>query len=246
MANRSRLLVILGTVVLVLSACGPTPSPTASVGASPSASVGVPSAESSTPPASEGALPSVPEIDLDAAAQALADVDSYRLQVQIEGRGAATVAATVVREPELAQDIEITNSQGTQHIILIGDQAWVDATGTGTFLPVPASAVQALTSAFDPVLLAGGFSQPGVLSGLETVGAEDKNGVPTTHYHLDGSSPMGQAASIPPDGVFDVWVAQEGYLVSLTATGVDPNTPRVQMDVTNINDPANVVEAPTT
>jgi hypothetical protein len=233
------------TLVLILVACGGAASPSAS-GASPSAGAASPSAtaaaEPSQPEQSEPP-PSVPGLDLDAAAEALAGVDSYRLRISIQGAVSTTVQAVIVRNPEAAQDITIENAQGTQHIVVIGDEAWVDA-GNGTFAPVPAQAAAALTNAFDPVLLAGQVNQPGFLSAVQTVGTEDKNGVSTTHYRLDADSPGAQLASLPPGAAMDFWVAEDGYLVSLTATGIDPSLESMSIDVTNINDPANVVERP--
>jgi hypothetical protein len=245
MTIRLRLATMLAGVVLVLAACGGTasPSPSATASASSPASA-QPSVEpSAAPSASEGALPSIPDIDLDAAAQALENVDSYRLRMAVEGANAATIEATVVRRPEVAQDVVITTGGTSQHLIIVGDEAWIDP-GAGTFVSVPLTTVQGMTRLFDPVLLASGLNQPGVIGGLDLIGPEEKNGVPTTHYHLDGQSPVGQLASLPPDAVFDVWIAQEGYMVSMVASGIDPTTPSVSMDISNINDPANVVEAP--
>jgi hypothetical protein len=240
-----RLATVLAGLVFILAACGggASPSPSAPASASPPASPSAAPSVEPSPSASEGALPSLPPVDLGAAAEALENVDSYRLRMAIEGATTATVEATVVRQPEVAQDITVTNAQGTQHLVLVGDQAWADVGGTGQFTQLPAAAASSLIQAYDPILLVGSINQPGLVQALTEVGRETKNGVETTHYHLDGSSAAGQFASMPPEAVFDVWVADDGYLVSMNATGVGAQS--VQMDITNINDPANVVEAPT-
>ncbi len=241
-----RLAAVLAGLVLILAACGggASPSPSAPASASPPASPSAAPSVEPSPSASEGALPSVPDIDLDAAAQALENVDSYRLRMAIEGANAATIEATIIRRPELAQDVVITTGESSQHLVIVGDQAWIDP-GNGTLVPVPLSTVQGMATLFDPVVLASGLNQPGVIEALDEVGTEEKNGVPTTHYHLDGQSPTGQLASLPPGSTFDVWIAEDGYMVSMVAVGIDATTPSVSMDVSNINDPANVVEAPT-
>jgi hypothetical protein len=48
---------------------------------------------------------------------------------------------------------------------------------------------------------------------------------------------------MPPGSSIEIWIAEDGgYLVSLSATGLSESD--FQMDVTNVNDPANVVERP--
>jgi hypothetical protein len=231
-------------IAFVLAACGATASPTPS--ASTPTSSAAPSSAASQPtasgPSDSGPVASAPAIDLEGAAAALEDIDSYKLTISIEGTTATTVEAVIVREPELAQHITSTAGTVTTEIIVIGDQAWVGT--AGIFQSVPVATVGSLASAFDPALMLGQVTQPGMEQALQAVGEEERNGVQTTHYRIDENSPGSGLMSFPPGGVFDLWVAEEGYLVAMEATGLSDAMTSLKMDVTDINSPTNVVEAP--
>ena len=85
---------------------------------------------------------------------------------------------------------------------------------------------------------------------MAAVGQEEKNGVATTHYHVTGADSPGVAEGLGPDGVMDLWVADDGgYVVSMVVDGViDVNgtdTPMSwAMDISRINDETIAIEAP--
>ena len=178
-------------------------------------------------------IPDLPDIDLGDLG-ALEGIDSYRMTVTVEGE--VQYAATVVREPVEASDV----TMGDVRIIVIGDEAWLDA-GTGTFQSVPVATVGGMTNAFSPIMLFGAVGQMGALQGVNDLGVESKNGVQARHFRVDSSTPI-VGPSIPSDAVIDIWVAEEGYLVSYAASGLGGGD--MSLDLTNINDPSNTVEAP--
>jgi hypothetical protein len=233
-------------VMLLIAACGGAASP------SPAAT-GTPVAPASQPPASEPAseppteeptagASGSPDIDLGGAAEALENIDSYRIEMVIEGDAPATFSAVIVREPEPAQEITIESAGNRQRIIVIGGEAWMDA-GTGEYTAVPAEIAGGLASAFDPVALASGLNQETPPGALVEVGVEDRNGVQATHYRLDPSAPG--LESIPPGAEMDIWIAEDGgYLVGLEATGLADSVTALTMNISDVNSPQNVVQAP--
>jgi hypothetical protein len=240
----SRLAALVAVLALLLAACGGTASPAApsssDAGPSSSASATESGGPSGQPPASSLALP---EIDLDAAAAALANVDSYRIALTIEGASSTTISGTVIRDPAPGHDLTITTGSASQHVIIVDDAAYV-AQGSGPFTQLPAAAVEAMTRQYDLALLIAGFNRPDLAGAMETIGTESRNGVETTHHHIDGSTPAGQAAGVPPTGSLDIWIASDGYVVSMVATDMSPQAKRLQFDISNVNDPSNTVEAP--
>ena len=219
---------------LTLAACGGgttvTPTPTATEGG---AATPAPTTEGATAaPTTVGAIPS---FDLSGVATSLEGVDSYR--VKIVARGETQYEAVVITRPVLSRDV--TLSGGTR-VVIIGDEAWV---GTADALqPAPPEMATPMLAAFDPVLLVGAFSSPGAMNGATEVGAEEKNGVQAKHYSIASDSMVGAIASMPPGSSIEMWVADRGYLVSLTIGGAGEGS--FTMDVTDVNDPANVVERP--
>jgi hypothetical protein len=222
----------LTLAVVALSACGgstATTTPGAPVDESPGTSVA----------GSPGALPSlpiaIPSFDMSGLIQNLDGVDSYR--ISITNNGETQYSAVVVTKPVLSKDVTIDE----QRIVSIGDEVWM---GEGdNLVPTSSQLATAMLSAFDPIMLIGAFAQPGALGGAEDLGTEEKNGVQAHHYRIDGDSFMGGFMSFPPGAGFDMWIADEGYLVSLAMVGITPGEELV-IDVTNVNDPANVVERP--
>jgi hypothetical protein len=92
-------------------------------------------------------------------------------------------------------------------------------------------------------MMAGAFAQPGAWSGANDQGVEEKNGVQARHFRIENGSFVGTLASMPPGASIDAWVAEDGgYLVSLAVVGEASDG--FTIDVTNVNDPANVVKRP--
>ena len=263
--NRVRvhaLALVMGVTALV-AACGgsaATKAPaaaTTSGGTPPSAAVSQPSAAPSVAPASvapvaasAAPLPSVG--DLSNSASALSSVNSYTVSITTTGGsnpGSETIV--VVRKPALAESITATTAGKTTRIVVVGSAVWIDE-GTGTFTKtaMPAAALSAMTSAFDPGTFVHRANSSVALSALQTVGVETKNGVPALHLRADHSTavPAGQP-TIAPGATIDLWVATDGnYLVALEMNGLvsstSTNPSSVMLEVTNINDPSLSVSAP--
>jgi hypothetical protein len=236
----------LGTAFLTVAlvACGgsASPSPSGAASSGPSASAPASSAPSASPAASSAAsaepssaASALPSIDVGGSLGALEGIDSYRISIT---SGPGTYEATVIVRPEPARAITVTSGGSTTRIVIIGQQAWLD-TGGGTYSEVPAAMTTAFTSMFDPLLLLG--SADSYAGGWTSVGEEEKNGVQARHLHVDGTT-LGGIAGFPAGASVDVWVATDGgYLVAWETSGFPAET---TIDISNVNDPANVVEAP--
>jgi hypothetical protein len=216
---------------------------TASAGASTVIPVAAPSAALSVAP-----LPSVG--DVSNAATALSNVSSYKVSITTTGgTNPGTESMVVVRKPAFAESLTATSAGKTTRIVAVGSEVWIDE-GTGTFTkePIPASALTAMTSAFDPGTFLQRARASAPLSALQTIGVETKNGVQAVHLRGDHSTavPAGEP-SIPPGAIIDLWVASDGsYLVALEMNGLASATgpTGVKLEITNINDPSLSVSAP--
>ncbi|KRT62531.1 MAG: hypothetical protein XU10_C0025G0004 [Chloroflexi bacterium CSP1-4] len=257
----------LGLVLsLVLAACGgasatPTPTPTPTPAPTPTATpTPEPTPEPTPAPTSTQGTGGT---GLSGAAAALENLTSYRFAISISGDiGVAGIPTdtglamegTVVLKPERAVQFSITGMTGETAItyILVADGAYVDF-GTGTFIQVPADEANAesLFETFQPQNLFGQDFGALIDSSVAT-SEEEKNGVASTHYHADKDSPGGAAlvATYGQDAVFDAWIAKEGgYLVSVHLVGgrlkAGVAVPfEIGFDISHLDDPANVVEAP--
>lgn len=222
----------LTIAALALAACGgatttATPTPIAAATPAPGAT------EAPTPvPPIDGVIPS---FDLSGLVENLDGVDSYR--VTITAGGEVKYAATVVTKPVLSRDV--TLGDGTR-VVVIGDEAWVG--DADSLQPAPPELATPMLTAFDPILLMGAFTAPGAMTGATEVGTEEKNGVQARHFTVAGDSMLGAMASLPPGSSIEMWIADQGYLVSMSIGGTGEGS--FNMDVTNVNDSANVVERP--
>jgi hypothetical protein len=237
---------LLATGLLVAACSGSTSSASpGSTGAPPSASAPAPT-EAPSPAASASsageasAAPSIgafPSFDVSSILGGLAKVDSYHMTITVDGE--QVYDAVVVTKPVAARSM--TLSGGTK-IVIVGDKAWLSQDGT-TFQSVPQAMVNPMVGAFDPALMMGAFGGVGWAQSSTDQGEEQKNGVSAHHYHIDASSPIATFTSFPPDGTIDVWIANDGYLVAVETKGFTGDKD-VQIEVANVNDPANKVEAP--
>jgi hypothetical protein len=255
-------LLVLGITVL-LAACGSSSATTApaaaAASAGASASAGVPSQPSTAPsvPATSAApsaasssapLPSVG--DLSNSASALSNVSSYKVSITTTGgTNPGTETIVVVRKPALAESMTAITGGKTTRIVVVGAAVWIDE-GTGTFVKnaIPASALAAMTSAFDPGTFLARANKSMPLSALQTIGVETKNGVQAIHVRADHSTAVSAGQpTIPPGGTVDLWVATDGnFLVALEVNGMATagGPTSVKLEVTNINDPSLSVSAP--
>jgi hypothetical protein len=133
----------------------------------------------------------------------------------------------------------VSLEDGTR-VVVIGDEAWA---GDGDALEsVPAAMVNPMLAAFDPSFMVAAFTAPGALVGAAEQGVEAKNGVQARHFRIAADSGIGAMASMPPGSTIDLWIHTElGILVALDVQGMEEG---FRMDVTNVNDPTNVVNRP--
>jgi hypothetical protein len=248
-AHRGVAVLFLVSAVMV-AACGGS---TASSGPSGAAASDVPVA-SDAPAATETAaspsadagssvttLPSIgaiPSFDVSDLIDNLANVDSYRVAISVDG--VEQFSGTVVTKPKLAR--KITLSDGTT-LIIIGDETWMSQDGQ-TFVKTPGDFVNAMIAGLDPSILVAAFSGPGWAESALSVGHEQKNGVDATHYRIDSSTLFGGFTGVPDGASVDLWISDDGILVAWESTGFGGPGENVSLQVTNIDDPSNKVEAP--
>ncbi|HEU0234887.1 MAG TPA: hypothetical protein VFR14_00455 [Candidatus Limnocylindrales bacterium] len=253
-----RLLALVAALMLVVAACGgsASPSPTDAASVEPTAAPTASPTEEPTDSADPG-----DETDLTGAAEALAGLTSYQIDINVagvvptaSGASGVTMSAIVDREND-AVDFTMSGFEGLTtgeeglRVILIGNDAWLDL-GTGTFIAQPggAGSFEGMVDSLAPASLLTSVPED-ALSGPLVVGQEDKNGVATTHYRLDSSVP-GFADSLGPDGEADIWIAVDGgYLVSMSMSGVtEVDGEQVELvlsfDVSRINDPTIDIQPP--
>jgi hypothetical protein len=202
----------------------------------------------------------------------LKDLDSYRTTIRIAGmtgfsagtepESEVSVEMVAVRVPELAMRLTISGLGGGETAsaeltyIVIGDRAWMEIGGTA--MEMQGDAADGLLDMID------GLSPETLYStsisdwtgGLERVGEETKNGVTAIHCRAsrETAAALGQAlgGATTAEWSMDVWVARDGgYLVSAVqkgeiGTGSTTRSYLVQIDVNDVNSPANRVETPDT
>ena len=152
--------------------------------------------------------------------------------------GKEQYSGTVVTKPVLSRDLLIN---GTTHVVVIGDEAWVGESGQ-PLKPVPAAMASGIFAAFDPTLLVGAFSGPQWASSAANKGTETKNGVNATHYRIDSSTLAAGFSGLPSGATIDSWISDEGFLVALEATGFPGGDMSIQGS--GVDDPATKVERP--
>jgi hypothetical protein len=203
--------------------------------------------------------PSGATSDLLDAANALADLRSYRVAVATRGLVEATPAtATVTMTSTLLQGAEPAAkfsmagvdgfADGRLDAIVIGDEAWLKE-GSGHWKKSPGGAgdFDAAFTTLSPIDLVDGFDE--LSPALQQVGSERRNGRATVHYHADSGAPAAAAAGLTAGSV-DAWLATNGgFLVALAIDGTwdTDGTPApvvLRIDVTHVDDPANKVTRP--
>jgi len=198
-------------------------------------------------------------IDLIAAADALADLDSYRVSVVSRGLvpastadGEVTMTSTLIQGADPAAAFTMTGVDGLDggrlQAIVIGEEAWLRS-GSGSWLRSPGGAADfdAAFTTLSPIGLVSGFE--GLALAINRVGEERKNGEPATHYVSADGDEAAAAAGLT-HGITNLWLAVDGgYLLGLAIEGTwdldgTPTPIRLTINVTNVNDPANRVAPP--
>jgi hypothetical protein len=248
-------LVLIAVLALVAGACG---SSTASTNPSPS------NGQTSGPTDTGGPAASADQggTSLSGAAANLADVASYKFKMTLAGSSfdalltafgdtsadnvPFSISGTIVNSPEAATDAKST----IRHIIEIGGYDYMEQ-DDGSYVQTQISGA-GLISGFTPQALYSGAIDASADTGYSLVGTETKNTVQADHYQAS-SAYLAQYGSIL--GVAnatwsaDAWIAKDGgYPVSIAivAKAADGTVAyEMSFDLTNVNDAANKVAAPT-
>jgi hypothetical protein len=233
---------------LAVAACGggtATTKPDTVASGAPAASAATTAAPPESAAPSSGAVASlpiaIPSFDLSTIGGAIPGVDSYRVAFTSDGK--KQYESVVVTKPEVAKHVTTFKGDGTPdtEFIVIGKEAWT-SDGSGGWTPVPGQLAQAMLAAFDPAILFGAYANANWVNGAADKGTEERNGIQAHHFSIDPTMAIGAAAGLPADASIDLWVADAGYLVALEIAA--DGTTKLGIDVSNVNDPANVVTAP--
>ena len=254
------LFLLLAVLAIALSACSSSATTAAPAGSSGPATTSGPVATSQ--PGATGVAGS--GSGLSGAASAFSNISSYKFSMTLAGGtfgsllsglgGAAgtgnaplTMSGTVILKPQKAADITMAG----MHIIEVGGNDYLDMGGSGSFIKTPATGTS-MADSLSPTTMFSGAIDTSTASGYTKVGSETKNGVACDHYQASAAALAQYGSTLGVTGATwsaDVWVAQDGgYPVSLdiVATANDNSVAyEMKFDITNVNDPANTVTAPT-
>jgi hypothetical protein len=157
-----------------------------------------------------------------------------------------TISGTMVVSPESAADVKLASV----HMIEVGGYDYMEQ-DDGSYVQTQVTG-SGLISSFDPAVLYADAIDASADNGYSLVGTETKNAVGADHYQASAAY-LAQYGSIL--GVAnatwsaDVWLARDGgYPVSIAilAKAADGTVVyEMSFDLTNIDDPANTVTAPT-
>jgi hypothetical protein len=250
-----RLLLVLATLALATAACSSSTGTTAPGGGG--------NATPNAPAATDQPGGNGGGSGLGSATGAFANMSSYKFKMTLaggtfgsmlsmlggagaSGSGALTVSGTVVTKPDVASDIEMSGF----HIIEIGGFDYIDL-GMGGYTKSAATG-SSMADGFSPEKMFSSAISASSADGYTKVGSESKNGVDTDHYQASTAALAQYGSVLGVAGATwssDVWIAKDGgYPVSMAmiATATDKSVAyEILFDLTNVNDPANKVTAPT-
>ncbi len=204
--------------------------------------------------------PSGPDESLVGAADALADLKSYRVTVSTRGivpattpNGTVAMTSTLVQGDEPAARFAMTGADGFTggrlEAIVIGDVAWFKEGSAGwRKSPGGAADFDAAFTTMSPAELLSEFEALSPL--LASAGTERRNGIRSEHIHGDATNLAASDAGLT-SGTIDLWRATNGgYLVAFALDGSwvgDDGTSRrtiLRIDVSRVNDAANRISPP--
>ena len=263
-ARRAQLLLIaVTTVTLAVAACDymvavPTVRPSRAV--TTPEPLPTPEPEESDEAPTLRPDPSTPTAsDLVDAANALADLDSYRVAVVTRGlvptfspSAPAAMTSTLIQGEDPAADFTMTGvggfPDGRLRAIVIGDKAWLRE-GGGEWRTSPGGAAEfdAAFTSMSPVELLTEFE--GLSPALRRAGTGQRNGIKVIRYHTDSDDAVAATAGLSAGNV-DVWMASRGgYVVGASIAGTwdldgEPTDVELTIEVTRVNDRSNIVTPP--
>jgi hypothetical protein len=204
--------------------------------------------------------PSGADESLVGAADALADLKSYRVSVSTRGivpattpNGTVAMTSTLLQGEEPAARFAMTGADGFTggrlEAIVIGDVAWFKEGSAGwRKSPGGAADFDAAFTTMSPAELLSEFEALSPL--LAAAGTERRNGIRSEHLHGDATNLAATDAGLT-SGTIDLWRATSGgYLVAFDLDGSwvgDDGTSRrtiLRIDVSRVNDAANRISPP--
>ena len=235
------------TLALALVACGgSSPSPTADGGASAPASAPESMAESEA----ASAAPSSAAFDPGAAASGVSALSSYQLDISVtSGSDETAMSILATTTPTAATHYTMGGSDSLEIISIEGDGAWIKQGDTWVEPPGGVDLYLSAFSFFAPDRIVSTYRLGLFAAQFQDQGSEEHNGIASRHLHLDAADVSGPSAEgFPEDGMFDLWVAEDGgYLVGLAFSGTDTETgeyTEMSVEVSRVNDPSISVEPP--
>lgn len=265
------LLIVTAVAAFALSACSgsnSTPTPTAS----PTPTIAA--TEQPTQPAAT-ATPTSSICDLGAADDALAALSSYKFEMTLGAAADAALAnlpinqadsyvlkGTIVNTPDPGADITIAKF----HVIEVGGVDYFDTDGNGSFTQIGGAAPTdssspaasqtpqgSLADQFSPETIFAAALGSTNLGAFSDAGPETKEGVAAERCSGDPTAlqALGAVLGISADAAWasDVWIANAGgYPVAMTLVATNKDTTvaySFDFTLSNVNDPANKIVAPT-
>lgn len=198
-------------------------------------------------PASQGGTGGV-----SGAVSALSNVTSYKFSMTMKGGSFGDlfdkpVSGTVVMTPTPAVEITYSAMGMDMKVMQVGDKVYTNVLGTWTLSDKDSD--KSMIDTMSPAKMFGSYFDSSVAAGYKAAGEEQKNGVATIHYVGDASMMSEYGSMLGVTGgtwSAEVWIAKTGgYPVSTKIESKGGSAAfLLQLDVTNVNDPANVVKAP--
>lgn len=196
------------------------------------------------------AAPSDTALNPGAAAAGISDLESYQVEINLTaGEDSTTLTILTTKSPVAATHYTMVGADSMEVITIEGEGSWLLQNGSWV---EPQGGVDLYLSVFNflaPDKIVSTYQLGNLATYFQDLGSEDHNGIATKHLHLEAGDVSGPpAANFPADGVFDLWLAEDGgYLVGLAFSGTDAETgipSEISIEVSRVNDPSISIEPP--
>jgi hypothetical protein len=149
----------------------------------------------------------------------------------------------VINRPRAGWSASLESTGGVVRAIVIGDRGWIDR-GSGRFAPADVTEAEGLlgVDAVDGILAP--YRDPGLAGALRFVGREAHGGALADHYRATTAALRLLRPGAGAAAALDVWIAPDGHLVAISSAGWPGPDDEVRVEISHVDDPANVVEPP--
>jgi hypothetical protein len=210
-----------------------------------------PQATPSNPADADGTPAGGSDAGVIGAADKLSSIQSFKFTMTMKGGsfgsllGSKPVTGTIVESPDKAAYMSVPGMK--MEVIECGGKSYVKY--LGSWVESKDSSSTSMVDNLSPEKMFGSYLGSDVAGGYKLVGNEQKNGVAAAHFSGDASLMAEYGSMLGVTGgtwTADVWIASDGgYPISMKLAGTGGSSDFLfTMDVTNVNDPANVVVAP--